>query len=99
MGVEKGRYAGVPWTERCERCDEHNAILDCQIDDELHVLHDCETFNNARTELLLHFAEKSIINFYFSGISICRFFIFCMKCVDEGEVANVTFEMCPSKLG
>jgi hypothetical protein len=46
LRVETGRWQNLPWGERaCERCSgDHLQSLDCPVDDEYHLLFDCENF-------------------------------------------------------
>ncbi len=55
LGVEKGRFNKVPWPQRrCTRCcDEHLRSLSCPVDDEVHLVFDCEAFENLRVDKVL----------------------------------------------
>jgi hypothetical protein len=46
LRVETGRWQNLPWDEReCERCSrDHLRGLDCPVDDEYHLLFDCDNF-------------------------------------------------------
>jgi hypothetical protein len=52
LRVEEGRREGIDWAMRsCTRCSqEHIAGLDCAVDDEYHLIFDCETTADLREE-------------------------------------------------
>ena len=61
LGVEKGRFNQVPWPQRrCTRCcDEHLSSLSCPVDDEAHLVFDCEAFENLRVDEVLDALQGS----------------------------------------
>jgi hypothetical protein len=92
LGVEKGRFNKVPWPQRrCTRCcDEHLRSLSCPVDDEVHLVFDCEAFENLRVDEVLDALQGSngsIQDFFANNsCSITSSFISsCMRVVDELE--------------
>lgn len=90
LEVERGRYNSTPWVLRsCRRCDEvFLDTLDCQVDDEYHMLFECEAFRHLRSaeiQALLDQSNGSIRTFVETGdISVVHNFISdCMKLVDD----------------
>ena len=61
LGAEKGRFNKVPWPQRrCTRCcDEHLSSLKCPVDDEVHLVFDCEAFENLRVDEVLDALQGS----------------------------------------
>ena len=61
LGVEKGRFNKVPWPQRlCTRCcDEHLSSLNCPVDDEAHLVFDCEAFEHLRVDEVLDVLQGS----------------------------------------
>ena len=54
LAVETGRHAHVAWQDRiCTRCTEvHRASLSCAVDDEHHMIFDCQKFEHLRHEVV-----------------------------------------------
>ncbi len=54
LGVERGRRGNVAWCDRvCTRCSaQHRATLGCQVDDEHHMIFECELFQGLRQEVV-----------------------------------------------
>jgi hypothetical protein len=50
LRVETGRRTGTAWADRrCTRCNaEHLSTLDCGVDDEQHMIFDCQAFEHLR---------------------------------------------------
>ena len=55
LRVEKGKVFGTPWIERkCIRCpSDYLCGLDCQVDDEYHMIFECKAFEHLRSEFSL----------------------------------------------
>ena len=92
LGVEKGRFNKIPWLHRCctRCCEEHLSTLVCPVDDEMHLVFDCEAFEHLRVDEVfeaLQGADGSIRDFFASNnCSITgKFISSCMQILDEME--------------
>jgi len=96
LGVERGRFTRTPWSQRqCTRCsDDYLSSLSCSVDDEHHMLFDCEAFNHLRlgnvqdiiTDLISDLSQgppgvqELLKSDYYT---IHNFISYCMNIVDE----------------
>ena len=90
LEVERGRWSGVTWDQRkCNRCStEYLQRLPFQVDDEHHMIFDCESFQTLRTGRVLEILESS--NGFSTDLwnhqEMHRFIAEAMLRVDEGVV-------------
>jgi hypothetical protein len=54
LAVERGLHQGVAWQDRtCTRCsDDYKACLECAVDDEYHMIFECQKFEALRHEVV-----------------------------------------------
>ena len=91
LGVARGRFRDppVPWKERiCTRCSgDHLAGLACKVDDEHHMIFDCEAFNDLRIEYHSLFENTTTVRDFFSDDNdddaVQSFILDCLQLVDE----------------
>ena len=96
LGVERGRFTRTPRSQRqCTRCsDDYLSSLSCSVDDEHHMLFDCEAFNHLRlgnvqdiiTDLISDLSQgppgvqELLKSDYYT---MHNFISYCMNIVDE----------------
>jgi hypothetical protein len=93
LRVEKGKVFGTPWIERkCIRCPaDYLCGLDCQVDDEYHMIFECKAFEHLRSELSLlqliptDLTSSNIVDF--KDWRVCKFIASCMELIGGAEVA------------
>ena len=89
LNMARGRYSGIPWLlRRCDRCSaDHLRSLECKVDDEQHMLFECEAFAGERVDIEkeLQSVDGRVKNLFAGGGScdVLRFVSFCMKVVDK----------------
>ena len=90
LEVERGRYSRprTPWNMRyCSRCSEsHLNFTDCPVDDEYHMIFECEAFSDSRSEVseCIQTSDGSIRNLFMQGdfVKVYKFVSSCMKAID-----------------
>ena len=107
LQVERGRFAGVPWNDRCcSRCDsDFLDSLPCPVDDEHHMLFDCQAFNHLRDEAISLMMVNSDLLDDFSVRDflkgderiVYRFISDCMNFVDDSVAVAGTEAEQPSQ--
>jgi hypothetical protein len=97
LKLETGRWSGTPWPERtCTRCSSnHLSTLDCHIDDELHLIYDCQLTAHLRQGLVNAHLERTradhdLRSFIENNTTDTLPYISeCMSLVDEAERPRV----------
>ena len=72
--METGKFGPTPlmWGERTCSTPEHLLSLDCGVDDEHHLIFDCEAFSDIRKE-------------YDISVDCFKFIVRCMRTLDQEE--------------
>lgn len=92
LEVARGRFTGVPWDQRtCKRCSaSHLAGLSCQVDDEHHMIFECEAFQEIRSAHEFMFENVATVRDFFEydgdpdyTEALLSFISQCMQVVDE----------------
>lgn len=91
LRVETGLREGLDWRDRfCERCSfDHIATLDCFVDDEYHMIYDCEKTAYLRANPTVrrmldnsHGSIRSLFSENGDKVDLLRYISDCMKVVD-----------------
>ena len=95
LGVARGRFTNprVPWGERtCERCSAaHLAGLTCKVDDEFHMIFDCQAFDDLRGQHATLFQIGSNVRDFMTlgdDNEVISFISQCMLLIDQSLVAE-----------
>jgi hypothetical protein len=93
LGVASFFFANIPWEQRkCTRCSAgYLASVEskCGVDDEYHMLFECEAFAHLRGERLMmipsDLTNRNLVDF--SDWRVCKFVSSCMELLDDGGMA------------
>ena len=90
LEVARGRFSipPVPWGDRtCKRCSAaHLTGLACKVDDEHHMIFDCEALSDVPSEFASLFDNITTVRDFFTinnDVSVLPFISQCMEIVDE----------------
>ena len=85
--VETGKFLNPykPWSDRiCTRCSaDYVETLECGVDDEHHLIFDCEAFSEARQELDL--SECESVHDCMQDVDCFKFIVRCMSTLDQED--------------
>jgi hypothetical protein len=90
LGVELGRHRRAPWATRvCNRCSQlHRESLQCAVDDEFHLLFECDRFADLRQEFCNTIAPEAFVGgglVDFEDLQVCKFVSSCMRILEDEE--------------